>query len=148
MYSSLLALLNAYSANNTSKYKGSAAIAEEEKMSDLLLLLQILTNISSKDVFITITRAGASFYRHPWIFLNRFFSDHPEEISASAVVSHGLDIVSPLMTNELLKYPSLCVQYFKVLAHFFETYPEKVCRMNETSLELRLDAVLRGLNGE
>jgi len=112
-------------------------------MSDLLLLLQILTNVLSKDIFIAISS-----------FRRIVPSDVPtstetmEGLSAAAVASSGLDIVTPLMTSELLKYPSLCVQYYKVLAHFFEMYPEKVCRMNETTQNHLLDFIMRGLTGE
>lgn len=38
----------------------------------------------------------------------------------------GLDIVVPLMTVELLKFPPLSVAYFQLLAHMLEVYPERV----------------------
>ena len=38
----------------------------------------------------------------------------------------GLDIVVPLMTVDLLKFPALSVAYFQLLAHMLEVYPERV----------------------
>ena len=38
----------------------------------------------------------------------------------------GLNIVMPLMTLELLKFPSLCLQYFRTVTLVCEIYPEKV----------------------
>lgn len=38
----------------------------------------------------------------------------------------GLDIIVPLMTVELLKFPALSVAYFQLLAHMLEVYPERV----------------------
>lgn len=71
-----------------------------------------------------------------------------EGFSAAVVASSGLDIVTPLMSNELLKYPPLCVQFFKVMASYFEMYPEKACRMNRKTLDDSLGCILRGLVGE
>ena len=38
----------------------------------------------------------------------------------------GLDIIVPLMTVELLKFPTLSEAYFQLLAHMLEVYPERV----------------------
>jgi hypothetical protein len=36
----------------------------------------------------------------------------------------------PLMSLELLKFPSLCLQYFKTITFVCELYPEKICALN------------------
>lgn len=46
-------MLKTYSANNIVKYV-TVIDDEEEKASDLLLVLNILTNLLSKDVFIAV----------------------------------------------------------------------------------------------
>jgi hypothetical protein len=54
----------------------------------------------------------------------------------------------PLMSLELLKFPSLCLQYFKTVTFVCELYPEKICALNPdlqknlvASLELGLTTV-------
>ena len=54
----------------------------------------------------------------------------------------------PLMSLELLKFPSLCLQYFKTITFVCELYPEKICALNPelqknlvASLELGLTTV-------
>ena len=54
----------------------------------------------------------------------------------------------PLLTQELLKFPSLCLQYFRTVTLVAEIYPEKICTLNPElqgnlvrSLELGLTTV-------
>jgi hypothetical protein len=47
-------------------------------------------------------------------------------VDVAAVVLAGLHAVIPLLTEELLRFPKLCHQYFSLLAHMFEAYPGKV----------------------
>ena len=49
-----------------------------------------------------------------------------QPLSAAEVCLFGLNIVMPLMTLELLKFPSLCLQYFRTVTLVCEIYPEKV----------------------
>ena len=56
--------------------------------------------------------------------------------------------VMPLMSAELLKFPSLSLQYFKTITLVCELYPEKICNLNHdlrknlfASLELGLTGI-------
>ena len=49
-----------------------------------------------------------------------------QAVSAAEVCLYGLNIVMPLMTLEMLKFPSLCLQYFRTVTLACEIYPEKV----------------------
>ena len=53
-------------------------------------------------------------------------------MSAAEVCLFGLNIVMPLMTLELLKFPSLCLQYFRTVTLVCEIYPDKV-RVGEST---------------
>jgi hypothetical protein len=46
-------------------------------------------------------------------------------VTAAEVCLYGLNIVMPLMTLELLKFPSLCLQYFRTVTLVCEIYPDK-----------------------
>ena len=45
------------------------------------------------------------------------------------VVFLGLDILIPLMTGELLRFPKLARAYFALLAYMVEVYPERVAAL-------------------
>ncbi|KAE8667510.1 hypothetical protein F3Y22_tig00112402pilonHSYRG00128 [Hibiscus syriacus] len=50
------------------------------------------------------------------------------------VVFFGLNIVTPLISLELLKYPKLCHDYFSLLSHILEVYPETLPQLNSEAL--------------
>ncbi len=69
-------------------------------------------------------------------------------VTAADVCLYGIDIIMPLMTLELLKFPTLCLNYFRTVTLLAEIYPEKICNLNPDlqknlvlSLELGLTAV-------
>lgn len=47
-------------------------------------------------------------------FAEEGLSGNENVVTASNVCLYGLNIIMPLMTMDLLKFPSLCLQYFKV----------------------------------
>ncbi|KAJ4968652.1 hypothetical protein NE237_015353 [Protea cynaroides] len=111
-------LLQLYSSHNIGKISlslSSSLLSEErtEKYKDLRALLQLLKNLCSKD-------------------LVDFSSDssEAERTDIAQVVYLGLHIVTPLISLELLKYPKLCRDYFELLSHMLEVYPEKVAQLN------------------
>ena len=76
--------------------------SEEEAYRDLLLLMELLTNLLSKD-FIDLSPTTAEK------------ANGDENVTAADVCLFGLNIIMPLMSAELLKFPSLCLQYFKTI---------------------------------
>lgn len=48
------------------------------------------------------------------------------QVCAADVCLYGLNIIMPLMTFDLLKFPSLCTQFYKLLTYVADIYPEKV----------------------
>ncbi|XP_077228966.1 exportin-4 protein isoform X2 [Tasmannia lanceolata] len=111
-------LLEIYSSHNIGKISLSISSsllseAKTEKYKDLRALLQLLTNLCSKDL--VDFSSG---------------SDEGENTDISQVVYLGLHIITPLISLDLLKYPKLCRDYFALLSHLLEVYPEKVARLN------------------
>ncbi|MBA0554933.1 hypothetical protein Golob_014006, partial [Gossypium lobatum] len=111
-------LLQLYSSHNIGKISISLSStllseAKTEKYKDLRALLQLLSSLCSKD-------------------LVDFSSDSIEAtgINISQVVFFGLHIVTPLISLELLKYPKLCHDYFSLLSHIVEVYPETLAQLN------------------
>ncbi|XP_070568372.1 exportin-4-like isoform X2 [Ptychodera flava] len=96
-YEISLSLLQTYSKNNTGK-KTFEVTAEEDHYQDILLMMQLLTNLLSKDFIdfgITEDIIGGNS------------NQLPSDVSAGDIVLYGLNIIVPLMNAELLKRPSL-----------------------------------------
>lgn len=115
-------LLQLYSSHNIGKISLSLSStllseAKTEMYKDLRALLQLLTNLCSKDLI-------------------DFSSDSTETPATdiSQVVYFGLHIVTPLISLELLKFPKLCHDYFSLLSHMLEVYPEMVAQLNAEAL--------------
>nr|CAB3267795.1 exportin-4-like [Phallusia mammillata] len=116
MYEWSMAVLKTYSKHNLGKHSREA---EEEAFQDLSLIIELLTHILSKD-FIDFSDTDNEL--HAEVVIRQ-----PEnETSAADVVLFGLGIILPHMNSQLLLYPSLCSQYYKLVTFLCEIYPEKV----------------------
>lgn len=95
IYEACLHTIQTYARFNTNRLTIETT-AEEDTFQDILLLMQLLTNLLSKDIYdVSHLEPGPT----------------PEPSVAPAdVFLYGLNIVMPLMTMDLLKFPSLCRQ--------------------------------------
>lgn len=62
-------------------------------------------------------------------------------ISATEVVLFGLTVIVPLMDASLLQFPSLCSQYYKLIAFISELRPDKILELQSTLLDMILSSV-------
>lgn len=85
---------------------------EEEKYYDLLLLIQLLTHILSKD-YLDFSESST-------------LSNGQPAVSPVDVVLFGFHLIIPLINQELMKYPKLSGEYFKLVTFVCEVYPEKI----------------------
>ncbi|KAK9735232.1 hypothetical protein RND81_04G192400 [Saponaria officinalis] len=113
-----MSLLRMYSFHNIGKItlsRSSALVneAKTEKYKDLRALVQLLTNLCSKDLVDFSTESVES-----------------QSISIGQVVFFGLHIITPLISFDLLKFPKLCRDYFSLISHMLEVYPEMVAQLN------------------
>ncbi|KAH0881577.1 hypothetical protein HID58_068971 [Brassica napus] len=129
-----MSLLQIYSSHNIGKISLSLSStllneAKTEKYKDLRALLQLLSHLCSKDMV-------------------DFSSDSIETQSTniSQVVFFGLHIITPLITLELLKYPKLCFDYFSLISHMLEVYPETLAQLNSDAFNHVLTTVDFGLH--
>lgn len=90
------------------------ATGEEDRLQDLMLLLQLMNHLLSKN------------------FMD-FGSDSPSsdsanqiQIDAAEVVVYGLESILPLISPDLLLYPNFCLQYYQTITFFLETKSHKV----------------------
>lgn len=128
LYESSLATVQAYSKCNAGRLS-TESLAEENSFQDLALVLDLLTFILSKDC----------------IDLCANTNNEEINVTASDVSLFGLNFIMPLMTLDLLKYPSLCAQYYRLLVLINDIYPEKICNLPPDLLRTLLQSIELGL---
>lgn len=121
-------LLQLYSSHNIGKISLSISSslrseADTERYKDLRAVLQLLASLCSKDLvlFVLLDLIMVDFSSEP-------IETHGTNICQ--VVYMGLHIVTPLISLDLLKYPKLCHDYFSLLSHMLEVYPEMITQLN------------------
>ncbi|XP_059985440.1 exportin-4 isoform X8 [Lagenorhynchus albirostris] len=124
LYEACLTLLRVYSRNNVGRQRADAPAEEEEQYQDLLLIMELLTNLLSKE-FIDFSDTDEVFRgQEPGPAANR-------SVSAADVVLYGVNLILPLMSQDLLKFPTLCNQYYKLITFICEIFPEKIPQLPE-----------------
>ncbi|KAM7308857.1 exportin-4 [Ixodes scapularis] len=127
-----LALARQFAQDTTGRFSVEVA-AEESHCQDLGELLELLTELLSKD------------FLHMGPPSSPQGALQPEPVCASTVVLEGLQLLLPLLSAQLLQFPSLCLQYFKLVALVGELHPSKVCQLPEGLLQALLSSIRLGL---
>ncbi|XP_062861651.1 exportin-4 [Trichomycterus rosablanca] len=144
LYEVCLTLLQVYSKNNLGRKRLDVA-AEEDQYQDLLLIMELLTNLLSKE-FIDFSDTADEVFRG-----QEQSSGAGRTVSAADVVLFGVNIVLPLMSQDLLKFPSLCNQYYKLITFICEIFPEKIPQLPEElfkSLMFSLELGMTSMSAE
>jgi len=128
-YEASLDLIKTY-ANHQVGRRTYSKEAEEEQYKDILLFMGLLTNLLSKD-FIDLSPPDSQ--------------DTEETITAADVCLYGLNIIMPLMSEELMKFPSLCLQYFKFITFLCEIFPDKVTTLQPNLQQSLINSLHLGL---
>ncbi|XP_041355105.1 exportin-4-like [Gigantopelta aegis] len=133
LYDLCLSVIQMYSKHNSGKRVMEFSDEEENKYNDILIVMELLTNLLSKD-FIDF---GESEEGVP---------QGGGQMSAADVVLYGLNIIVPLMNEELLKFPSLCSQYFKLVSFLGEVHPDKFTSLPADLFKTLMGSVELGLS--
>ncbi|XP_041739250.1 exportin-4 isoform X1 [Coregonus clupeaformis] len=129
LYEVCLTLLQVYSKNNLGRKRADVA-AEEDQYQDLLLIMELLTNLLSKE-FIDFSDTGVDGGYEVFRGQEQGSGAAGRSVSAADVVLFGVNIILPLMSQDLLKFPSLCNQYYKLITFICEIFPEKIPQLPE-----------------
>ncbi|XP_063590971.1 exportin-4-like [Penaeus indicus] len=129
LYEASVHLVGTYAKHNIGR-RTVEARGEEDQWRDLQLLMELLTSLLSKD-FIDLAPSG--------------HGEDQEVVAAADVCLFGLNIIMPLMSPELLRLPTLCSQYFKMVTFIAEIYPSKVCQLPEDLMKNLLVSIELGL---
>uniref|UniRef100_A0A2K5BW38 Exportin-4 n=1 Tax=Aotus nancymaae TaxID=37293 RepID=A0A2K5BW38_AOTNA len=123
LYEACLTLMQVHSKNNLG-WQRIDVTAEEEQYQDLLLIMELLTNLLSKE-FIDFSDTDEVFRGHePGQATNR-------SVSAADVGLYGVKLILSMMSQDLLKFPTLFNQYYKLITFICEIFPEKIPQLPE-----------------
>lgn len=121
IYNSVIEILKIYAAHNTGRRAAVSKDAEDDDAyRDLSAMLEILTNMMAaefhgmaKDELSNRKSAKAT----------------PGTVDVADVVFYGVNIVLPLITDEMLRYPRLCRLYTHLASDLLEFFPEKLATL-------------------
>lgn len=133
LYESGLATVQMYAKCNANRLS-TEVFAEESSLQDLSRVLDLLTFILSKDCIDLCASSP-----------NTGANEEAESITASDVSLFGLNFIMPLMTMDLLKYPNLCQQYYRLLVLINDIYPEKIINLPAGIQHTLLQSIELGL---
>ncbi|CAE1267217.1 Exportin-4 [Acanthosepion pharaonis] len=117
IYELSLSVIQTYSRHNIARRIAEINDDEEDKCYDLLLLMELLTHLLSKD-FIDFSGPDGESSQSP-----------ASHVSAAAVVL----------------FPTLCTQYFKLVSFLGECHPEKFCLLPSDLFKAFMGSVQLGL---
>ncbi|XP_028413585.1 exportin-4-like isoform X2 [Dendronephthya gigantea] len=109
-----VSLMEVYSKHSLGRLNRSI-LAEEETFLDLLIFIKILSTIVNKEFFD--------------FSVDEVHGEYTPGDGGANVVLYGLNILMPFITPELLKFPELKEEYFKLITFVCEEHFPTVCLM-------------------
>jgi hypothetical protein len=106
LYGVCLSLIQLYTKSNAGKYR-QLSVDEEEQCEDLLQFMKMMTHLTIKDYV-------------------DFGDSDAIAVKPVDVVITGLNTILPLMSEEILKFPTLCRQFYTLINYICATFPEKL----------------------
>ncbi|XP_031333614.1 exportin-4-like [Photinus pyralis] len=127
LYEVSMATVVAYARCNLCRLTAEAS--EENSFQDLILVLELLTLVLSKECLDLCPQSP----------------NQAVKITAADVSLFGLKFILPLIKVELLMYPALCSQYFKLIVLINDLYPDKISNLDDHMLTQLLESIKLGL---
>lgn len=126
LYDTCYKVLKCYSDSAASRQSLTIGV-EDDRYDNILLCLELLSHLCSKDFF-------------------NFDEPDSYDETSSRLVLVGLDIIVPHIDVELLKFPKLSNEFFKLITFICEVYPEKVVSLPESVVDQIVLMLKVGLN--
>eukprot|EP00047_Mylnosiga_fluctuans_P015723 m.48787 g.48787 ORF g.48787 m.48787 type:complete len:1098 (-) comp6062_c0_seq1:953-4246(-) len=126
LYSTCLQMMRVYTGGQTGR-----RFDEEDRMVDMTAFFQLLTEVTSAE-YLDFNCEDDQF--------GQVVPEGPQFQPMDMVLA-GLDMIVPLMTAELLKFPSLSQVFFKLLDFVSDIHPEKIYTCPTNLLTQLLGAV-------
>ncbi len=113
LYEKILGLVQVFAKSEIGRNNVNLKEAEMELFENLSILLQLLASLQE---------AGFEGFEREDV-LERIASDQRESIGIAKIVFAGLNCIIPLITDALLQYPTLCLDYLNLINSITNHYP-------------------------
>jgi hypothetical protein len=139
IYSSVIDVLKIYAAHNTGRRRVSnKADGEDESHEDISSMLEILTNLMAAE-FQDIAKDELATRK------STAAKAPAGTVDVADVVFYGVNIVLPLINDDMLKYPRLCRIYTNLISDLLEFFPEKLSQLPPELLASLLKTLTFGI---
>ncbi|XP_005108222.1 exportin-4 [Aplysia californica] len=115
LYKLCLSAIQMFAKHNTGRQCVSAEDEQETKFKDIILIMEMLANLMTKDILDFSKVEG------------QVNGDHA--VDGADVVIYGLELIVPLMSAEMLKFPVLCSSYFRLISFLADIHSDKFCQL-------------------
>ncbi|CAL1532791.1 unnamed protein product [Lymnaea stagnalis] len=132
LYQLSLSAIQMYARHNLGRQCITADDEQETKFKDIILIMEMLTNLMSKDI-LDFNKEERANCENPCI-------DGP------TVVIYGLELIVPLMSAEMLKFPVLCSCYFRLISFLSDLHSEKFCQLPQQLFNNIMASIELGFN--
>lgn len=127
IYEICMSCIRTYVKHNSSRITTDTT-AEDDTLEDLMLILNIMNGLLSRNYFDIDGN-----------------DEDDQPINAGSVCIFGLQYIIPLITLDLLKYPTFCCKYYQLITFFVETKAYKMCSLDPELVSSMLQSVDLGL---
>ncbi|KAK6640921.1 hypothetical protein RUM44_012619 [Polyplax serrata] len=128
IYEACLNTIQTYASWNSGRLS-LGSDSEDDSFEDILLFMELLGELLFKD---------AMDLTDP--------EENSQSLAAIDTCLYGLNLIMPLMTVELLKYPALCLKYFNLIRIISELHVDKIFKLPENLRKTLFTTVELGLN--
>lgn len=133
MYEICMHIIMVYAKHNGSRVSVESS-ATEDCCEDLMMLLKLIDRLLSTNYIGVLggfvqANLGTQF-NHFFLFVRHILEDVESTIDATEVCVLGFQYIMPLITMDLLKFPTLCEKYYQSITVFIEAKSKKVYEMN------------------
>ncbi|CAI5448696.1 unnamed protein product [Caenorhabditis angaria] len=126
LYATLLQIIDCYRADQMKRFSGMQ-IDDEDKASDLVLFIEILSNILSKD-FLALGDANCS--------------------TGAKVVIASLEMLLTIMNEKMLQMPEVAIKFFRLILYLVEYSPEALTEVSDVLMSSLCECMKLGMTGQ
>ncbi|GMR45511.1 hypothetical protein PMAYCL1PPCAC_15706 [Pristionchus mayeri] len=126
LYTCLLQTVDAYRSTHVQRFVGMSS-DDEEKAADLVLFMDILSNVLSNDIL---------------------ESADDRQLTGSQVAMTSLEMLLCVMSESLLQHPEVALKFYRLLLYLVEFCPEALAFINDRLLNAMCECLKAGLTSK
>ena len=140
LYQTIHDLIQVYAKNEIGRHRQANSLEEEELFQDLSILLNLLAELITSE-YEGFGKICAKIERET--VLSRIQKSQ-FEVDVPKVVFVGVNSLLPLITKEMLEYPSICLDYMHLVGLLVDYFPDRLVTLPQTLQSSLLESLLFG----